>query len=510
MSSAASGAKRESSRTHVFELFDVWASKQRFKDFDEESRPLLIGEHASITCAEIKMRVLRLSDALRNHFAHDGLTRPAIGLCLDDNVSAVIAFFAVTHAGFVAMPFSRGTSRAFIEARLQRTQARACLTDREELLSSEDVDSSFESLCAWTLKSSEFVDEPRFAPGDTALWLFSSGTTGRSKVARIGHDALFGHTTNLAHHLGFSTEDRFLATLPLSHSFGLRMTVLMALASGAQILISERFDAAETLRFARDQGATFIAGVPTMFSRWAQVPGAPLPSLRWCLSAGAPLGHAIKNRAEERLGAEVRQGYGLTEASFSAIDAPHLPATLGSCGSASPGVEIRIEEADHSQRGEILIRGRNLFQGYLGDDDATSAAFTADGFLRTGDIGQWVLVDGVRKLRVVDRKKDIILRGGHNIVPSEVEHALIACGAEEAVVVGVFDEDLGQRAVAFVVGAFEVAELARHLKRAHFPDELVSLESTEELPLGPSGKVLRRVLRERLEKQEYKSQTFRR
>jgi long-chain acyl-CoA synthetase len=213
------------------------------------------------------------------------------------------------------------------------------------------------------------------------------------------------------------------------------------------------------------------------------------------LSAGAPLPDALCRRAEARLGCVVRQGYGLTEASFSTIDAPPSPRAVGCVGRPVAGVQLRI-----ASDGEIQVRGPHVMLGYVDDEDATTAAF-ADGWLRTGDVGR---LDDDGRLWIVDRAKDLIIRGGNNVYPSEVEAALAAHPAvAEVAVVGRPDDYFGEEVVAIVVTRAGAATTAEELAAfAHVrvaatkvPREYVFVAS---LPLGPSNKVLKRELRRQL------------
>jgi long-chain acyl-CoA synthetase len=210
------------------------------------------------------------------------------------------------------------------------------------------------------------------------------------------------------------------------------------------------------------------------------------------LSAGAPLPDALARRAEARLGCAVRQGYGLTEASFSTIDAPPAARTLGSVGRPVAGVELRVVD------GEIQVRGPHRMLGYV-DDDAATAAALDDGWLRTGDLGR---LDGDGRLFVVDRLKDLVIRGGHNVYPSEVEAALAAHPAvADVAVVGRPDDYWGEEVVAVVVrraghapAPEELAAFARaRVAATKVPREVAFVDA---LPLGPSGKVQKRVLRQ--------------
>jgi long-chain acyl-CoA synthetase len=274
------------------------------------------------------------------------------------------------------------------------------------------------------------------------------------------------------------------------------MVMLLALAVGARVVVQRRFDAAGALALLDGEGVTFWPAVPTMLAAVCAVAGAPPRALGWVLSAGAPLADALCRRAEARLGCEVRQGYGLTEASFSTIDAPPAPRVVGSVGRTVAGVEVRIA-AD----GEVEVRGPHRMVGYLDDDAATAAAFADGGWLRTGDVGR---LDGDGRLWIVDRKKDLIIRGGNNVYPSEVEAALAAHPAvADVAVVGRPDDYFGEEVVAVVVvragqalTADALGEFARtRLGATKVPREVAFVEA---LPLGPSGKVVKRALRQAL------------
>ncbi|MEM1417190.1 MAG: AMP-binding protein [Myxococcota bacterium] len=351
-------------------------------------------------------------------------------------------------------------------------------------------------------------------PADLAMVLYTSGTTGKAKGAAIGHGSLVAHTAGLVQHvLGLRAVDAVLGVLPLTHSYGIRMAVLAPFYAGGRVVLAGRFDAAESLRVAADEGVAWLPGVPTMFRRWAEVPGVPWPDLRWCLSAGAPLPAAIRERAEARLGASVRQGYGLTEATFSCIDAPPAEAAPATSGRPVWGVEVRLAgDPPLGASGEVLVRGQNLMLGYLDDPEGTAAVMD-EGWLRTGDVG---VFDAAGRLRIVDRLKDLILRGGANVYPSEVEDALQHHpGVRALAVVGRPDPDLGEEVVAVVVPrgrpgpgfAAELDAFARaRLARNKVPRELALVDA---LPLGPSGKVLKRALREGLARGELTSTPLR-
>jgi long-chain acyl-CoA synthetase len=264
-----------------------------------------------------------------------------------------------------------------------------------------------------------------------------------------------------------------------------------------------RFDAASALQTMIDEQITWVPAVPTMYAAWGALPKGPRPPrLRWCLAAGSPLADEIARRAEARLGVEVRQAYGMTEATISTLNTPPDERILGCVGRPAPGVEVRIaDESGHDvppgSTGEVLLRGHNLMSGYLDDPVATAEAL-ADGWMHSGDVGR---LDTEGRLYVVDRIKDMIIRGGNNVYPSEVEAALASHPrVREVAVVGRPDAYLGEEVVAIVVPAGEApsaeelrAWAAARVGAIKVPREYAFVEA---LPLGPSRKVLKRALRE--------------
>jgi long-chain acyl-CoA synthetase len=316
---------------------------------------------------------------------------------------------------------------------------------------------------------------------------------------------LIAHTKALVDEtLQLTEEDRILGALPLSHSYGIRMTLLVPFCAGASTVFIPKFSPTRTLALCSAHRVTWLPGVPTMFIAWANEQTQPTPpSLRWCLSAGAPLAEDVRLRAEERLGAPVRQGYGLTEATFTAINAPPDIAVPGSSGRPVAGVEVRIaddfgEELPRGAHGEVLIRGQNVMAGYLDDKLATAHVMRGD-WLHTGDIG---FVDEQGRLTIVDRTKDLILRGGASIYPSEVENVLARHPAiRHVAIVGQPDSYYGEEIVAVVVRNAEVTpeELDACAREQLAPYKLPRRYAfIEAMPEGSSGKVLKRRLRDQL------------
>lgn len=422
----------------------------------------------------------------------------AVALLASSSAELVATWFGASLAGLVVMPLHGGSPPAEVAARRAQVGGALLITDAAHR-SGMEGELNIAELCA----PGELADFCRQPTSGVAMMLFTSATTGQPKAVEITHRSLRTHSIAVATQtLQLGPSDVVLGALPLAHSFGFRMTLLAPFSVGASCaLVQGRFDAERTLQMAAQERVTWLAGVPTMFARWANASAAAWPELRWCLSAGAPLPEPIRQRAQARLGVPVHQGYGLTEASFSAIDSPSSSSVAGTCGRATPGVELRIAPVgESSEVGEILVRGTNLMRGYFGDPDATGAAMQ-DGWLRTGDLGR--LDEGT--LTVIDRLKDIILRGGHNVSPSEVEAALLLHpDVSRAAVVGRHDAILGEEVVALIVPESlgnrpPFSALNTHL-RALLPSSKVPREYAfiDALPLTSTRKVARRLLRERL------------
>jgi long-chain acyl-CoA synthetase len=411
-----------------------------------------------------------------------------VALMAGNSVDFVAVWFGITLLGAVVVPIPTVSAPPEVAYRLAHAGCKLLVDDA---LAAELV-------CAAPLPSLPVV-----AGDAVAMILYTSGTTGTAKAAAFTHDSLAIHTRNVARTVGLGAADVLLGALPLTHSFGCRMVMLLALEVGARVVLMRRFAAARTLALADAEGVTFWPAVPTMLAAACAVAEAPRPrALGWVLSAGAPLPDALCRRAEARLGCLVRQGYGLTEASFSTIDAPPDERVIGSVGRPVAGVSLRLG-AD----GEIEIRGPHRMREYRGDPEASAAALD-EGWLRTGDVGR---LDESGRLYIVDRAKDLIIRGGNNVYPSEVEAALAAHPAvAEVAVVGRPDDYFGEEVVAVVVpraaaaplpataGALadELDELAcARVAATKVPREYAFVDA---LPLGPSGKVLKRTLRQQL------------
>ncbi len=339
-------------------------------------------------------------------------------------------------------------------------------------------------------------------PEETAVILYTSGTTGRPKGAELTHRNLGLNTRAVVRHLGMDADDVLLGTLPLFHSFGQTCTLNASLAVGARLALLTRFDAAAAVELIDREGVTILMGVPTMLAGIATAAAdhGPFPGLRIAASGGAPLPREQAENFERVTGVPVLDTWGLSETSPAAT--LNRPGAIrpGSVGRPIDGVEVQamgddIEPLPAGETGQLAIRGHNVMKGYWRRPDATAAAITPAGWFLTGDLGR---VDDDGFVYVVGRLKDMIIRGGLNVYPREVEEVLHRHPAVgEAAVVGVPDERLGEEVGAAVVlapGASAAPEelrdwLKQRVAPFKYPRRIWLLD---ELPKGPTGKILKR------------------
>ncbi|HGL5836604.1 TPA: long-chain fatty acid--CoA ligase [Serratia marcescens] len=351
------------------------------------------------------------------------------------------------------------------------------------------------------------------AENDTAVILYTSGTTGRAKGAELTHANLVLNALGTVQLFENSQArpDRHLLALPLFHSFGATVQMNAGFASAATLVMMERFDAKQALMLMQQHGITFFAGVPTM--HWGllnmldqTVDLARLRStLRMVVSAGASLPVQILEDFAHRFGINIIEGYGLSETSpLATFNHPHRINKPGSIGQPIWGVEVRLQDVtgqpieDAEQVGEIAIRGYNIMKGYLNRPDATAEVLN-NGWFRTGDLARR---DADGFYFIVDRAKDLIIRGGFNVYPREIEEILIRHPAVSlAAVIGVEHPALGEEIKAVVVLKEEAEMLAPEELIAWSKEHLAAykypriVEFVERLPMTSTGKILKRSLR---------------
>ena len=347
-------------------------------------------------------------------------------------------------------------------------------------------------------------------PEDTAVILYTSGTTGRPKGAELTHFNLFYNAQYMAQVPGLPFpigEAVVLCVLPLFHSFGQSVLQNSVLFGGGTLVLMPRFEPAAAAQLIEKHSVNFFAGVPTMYFallHHPEVKDESMASLKHCVSGGAAMPVEVMNAFDKRFGVNILEGYGLSEtspvASFNRLDRPKKPGTIG-----LPiwGIEFMLIDDDGNRitelgtPGEICIKGHNVMKGYYKRPEATAESIV-EGWFRSGDIG---IVDEDGFYSIVDRKKDMIIRGGYNVYPREVEEVLYAHPAiAEAAVIGVPDDKMGEEVKAVIAlkpgqsatAAEVIAYCKEHLAAYKYPR---TVDIIAELPKGPTGKILKRELR---------------
>jgi long-chain acyl-CoA synthetase len=339
---------------------------------------------------------------------------------------------------------------------------------------------------------------------DTAVILYTSGTTGQPKGAELTHSNLRRNTQSVLAFMDFDETEVLLGALPLFHSFGQTCTMNSAVCSGATVTMLPRFDPDKALEIIQRDGVTIFQGVPTMYNGLLHADSADsadTSTLRACMSGGAAIAVELIRGFEDKFGCVILEGYGLSETSpVASFNHPDRERKAGSIGTPIEGVEMQVWDDDgnplpQGEVGEIVIRGHNIMKGYWQRPDATADAIDADGWFRTGDMAK---VDEDGYFFIVDRKKDLIIRGGYNVYPREVEEVLYEHPAvREAAVVGVPDEALGEEVGAAVVLCRGESLTADELK-AYVKEQVAAYKYPrkiwfiDELPKGPTGKILKR------------------
>ncbi len=361
---------------------------------------------------------------------------------------------------------------------------------------------TFPDILATASPAPQVVDRAAY---DTAVVLYTSGTTGHPKGAELTHANLINNVeVSAADLFQLGPDDLIFGGLPLFHAFGQTCTLNAAIMTGASLTVLPRFDAAKALRILADERVTIFAGVPTMFSALLHVPDRSdydVSALRLCISGGAAMPVEVLRQFEDQFDCIVLEGYGLSETSpVASFNHPDRERKPGSIGTPIRGVEMRVVDAagaevPQGEVGEIAIRGHNIMKGYLNKPDATAEAISADGWFRTGDIGR---VDADGYYYIVDRKKDLIIRGGYNIYPREIEEVLYEHPeVAEAAVVGMPHPELGEEvgaAVALKPGATVTPDELRSYVKSQvaaykYPRRVWIVDA---LPKGPTGKILKK------------------
>jgi long-chain acyl-CoA synthetase len=488
--------------------YNLIGSVQRYPD----SVALGMGD-AVITYAELDHATARVAGLLRERGFGPG---DRAGIMLPNVPEFAIAYYGVLRAGGVVVPMNVLLKQREVEFYLGDPEAKVIFAWHEfsdpasagaAEVGAECIVVEPESFGDLLASATPFDDVVDRDADDTAVILYTSGTTGKPKGAELTHANLTINADVSKALFSLEHDDVVLGALPLFHAFGQTCALNAAFGAGASLALIPRFDAGKVLATIERDGVTVFEGVPTMFAALLHHPEREqfdVSTLRVCVSGGAALPVEILRGFEEAFGCVILEGYGLSETSpvacFNHPDRERMP---GSIGTPVEGVEMKLvddhrQDAARGEIGEIAIRGHNVMKGYWNRPDATAEAIDEAGWFYSGDIAR---IDDEGRYFIVDRKKELIIRGGYNVYPREIEEVLYEHPAvREAAVIGIPHDSLGEEVAAAValkpgtqVTESEVRDYVKANVAAYkYPRHVWFVD---ELPKGPTGKILKREIK---------------
>ncbi|HTQ20664.1 long-chain fatty acid--CoA ligase [Mycobacterium sp.] len=435
-----------------------------------------------------------------------------VGIMLPNSPYFALVYYGALRAGSVVVPMNVLLKSREVRFYLENSAAKVVFAWHEFASAAEAgateagaecvlvEPGEFEELLASAEPAPDVVDR---APEDTAVILYTSGTTGTPKGAQLTHGNL-GRNCQIAQQLFSMTEqDAVFGGLPLFHAFGQSCALNTVVRAGACLTLLPRFDPAKALEIFDRDGVSVFAGVPTMYTALLHQASEHDVRLRVCVSGGAALPVEVLRGFEERFDCKLLEGYGLSETSaIASFNHPDRERKPGSIGTPVEGVQMKIvdlhgAEVAQGEVGEIFIRGHNVMKAYWNRPEATAEAIDADGWFHSGDVGK---VDEDGYFFIVDRMKDLIIRGGYNVYPREIEEVLYEHPAvREAAVIGIPHDELGEE-VAAAVALKEGEQLSADELQAYVKSQVAAYKYprtiwfVDELPKTPTGKILKRAI----------------
>ena len=469
-------------------------------------KPFLFSEadKRQFTYRDFEAQVRRVAGMLWTNGVRKG---DVVSMLLPNSVEYVIAYFACWHIGALAGPINSLLKAQEIAYVISNSEAKVLLVKTEFLPAIETNDLiiiPFDNVEQFT---DQPLEETQISPDDEAIIIYTSGTTGKPKGCLLTHGNVIANARQISSWLHFTESDRLLTMMPLFHMNAVSVTTMSALYAGGSTIVSPKFSASRFWQIISDYEITSFGSVATMLSMLLTTypdgvpPGLKTDQLRFAMCGSAPVPAEVLRRFEETFNCLVIEGYGLSESTCrSTFNPPDKRRRPGSCG-LPIGNEMRVvddEDRDlpDGELGEIVLRGENILRGYYKNDQANETAFR-NGWFHTGDIG-YRDADGF--YYIVDRKSDMIIRGGENIYPREIDEVLYQHPAiAAAAAVGVPDDLYGEEVAAVVVlkaGAKASEQEVIDYCKARLADFKCpkTVHFVDDIPKGPTGKLLKREL----------------
>jgi long-chain acyl-CoA synthetase len=489
------------------------ATNLEWSAFFFPERPALSEGASETSYAQLNEKANRVATALMGLGIKPG---DYVALCAPNSGDWLVFYFGVLKAGAVAVTLDRMLSRDELVFLTEHSQPRIIYTEDARLdalaqfkgsgglekIISPGGDLNLQQLMAKGSPSFRALDRGR---SDTAAILYTGGTTGTPKGVMLTHENINTSAHNVAFSERSTEKDRALCFLPLNHVFGQMHIMNATILSGGCLEILPTFDLDRVLDILAAGRATKLFAVPTVYVRLLGVEGIKekMGAVRYAFSAAAIMAAEIVRQWKDRTGITISEGYGLTESASAVTYNHYYRHVIGSIGTTVPGVEVQIRDEQgqlcaQGKEGEICIRGRNIMKGYLKNPEGTTEAFWEDDWFRSGDIG---VFDENGYLYIVDRLKDMIITGGENVYPHEVEEVLYQRHeVQECAVIGLPDREWGERVTAYIIPqpgeTINKDELKSFLKKHLAPFKVPKeFHAVSELPKSPAGKILKRELR---------------
>ena len=484
----------------------------------------IVDDRGSLTWAELLKRATRLAKVIRSKTRRD-----SVAILLPTSGGFAASFYACLLAGKTPVPINfllgeRETKHVVADAgcdlvlsvgllleKLDAGKATQAMAAKGEVQIIDLL--KLKPTLGGILAQLRPLPRRQATESDLAVLLYTSGTSGLPKGVELTHGNLDSDVKYCIEHARLDREGQdhvFLGIVPLFHSTGLLATLLAPVQLGAKMVYAARFNPADAVKRVREHGVTVMAAVPSMYNAIARVKDAgpaDFAKMYLPLSGGEPLPGRVREAFRRKFDSDLMEGYGLTETCGPiCINMPHAHRP-GSVGRLIPGGQAKVVDADGNEvppgtTGELLLKGPMVFGGYHKLPDATREAKTTDGFFKSGDLGH---VDGDGYLFITGRAKDMLIVGGENVYPREIEEMLGTHPAVgEAAIVGKPDKSRGEAVVAFIIVA-EDKELTEQEVRDHLREKGLApfkmpkdVRFVDDLPRSPTGKVLKRELREQL------------
>lgn len=463
----------------------------------------IVYEETEITYGEILTNISTYEKLLREMGVKQG---DIVGIMLSNSPAFIYGLFSIWKIGAIVVPINILLKKNEVKYILEHSGMKVLISDLgfSEMFTECKVVKKVDGINLFMIAS--HTKPTDISLDEVAIIIYTSGTTDKPKGVMITHENLSFNIAAWFKIIKQDSEDIILLVLPFFHIFGLTLTLLTTLYIGGKGIILSRFDPRKTVDLIFTYQVSIFPGVPTMFTQilnLQHIDVSKLNNLRFCISGGAPISLEILKSFESRYSVPILEGYGLTEASpLVAINSPYEKRKAGSVGKPAPGIMVKIVddnglEVSTGEVGEVIVKGKNIMKGYYKLPDITTRVLQ-NGWLYTGDMGK---IDEDGYLYIVDRKKDIIITGGYNVFPKEVEKTLLThpCVSETAVV-GIPDPVKGELVKAFVVlnpgGNCTENDIVNYCKEHMAPFKCPkTVEIIADLPKNTTGKVLKKLLR---------------